>query len=187
MLFFLFFLSLFKRRGGTWEARQNRMRHPQSHARPEPFQAQLSPQFLPAAVMSKIIFLALLCVSLTSVSAQSVQNVKIPRPPPTSFPDVRCLTITPFVRTVKCVCHLVVSGKVKTNRNETSKDRCLAQRTKAQILKFDSSCNYYRTHGKIDVGKLLTDIRRIIRFCVDPKAKPLRFVSSNGGSSNGGY
>lgn len=123
--------------------------------------------------------LACLLLLLLAASAlgQGVQDVTIPGPPPTSFPDVRCLSIRPFIRTVRCVCYLVVSGGVKTDRPSVSRARCTAQEPVSRILRFSPACAFYRTRsGRLRPGKLLRDIRRIIKLCVDPAATPLRFV-----------
>eukprot|EP00177_Eucheuma_denticulatum_P008172 GFKZ01014880.1.p1 GENE.GFKZ01014880.1~~GFKZ01014880.1.p1 ORF type:complete len:140 (+),score=13.63 GFKZ01014880.1:296-715(+) len=99
-----------------------------------------------------------------------------PSPSPV-FPDVRCLAIRPFVRTVSCICYLVISGQLRTNRNNVSRMRCLAQQSREMIMELGPNCNFYRRgDGRIVAGRLLRDIRRIVRMCVDPNAPILRFV-----------
>lgn len=130
----------------------------------------------PTSLLPAVALALTFCLLHAADLSPATHSAASPSPSPV-FPDVRCLSIRPFVRTVSCVCYLVISGQLRTNRNRTSRMRCLAQQSRRMILGLGENCDFYRRgDGRIVAGRLLRDIRRIVRMCVDPSAPALRFV-----------
>lgn len=115
---------------------------------------------------------------LLSLSLSSALNL-----PPTATRIVDPLPAvcnTPlFVDTAQCVCFLFISGKRASNRPAVSRRRCLDNLPGGRpgILALKPSCKRFRnSSGRIDDRRLLRKMNTLIRTCINPEDRPLRFV-----------